>query len=649
MRRFFACSVGEPGKGYDEENLQRIIDNKAFVLHRDTIQKGVYEEIAPGDILLLKYRNGFVAYGETTGKVTTADPEWNLTAPVKEWFFKNEKNPAIGVSAYGIQDSTLAGSGQMGTVKEIDEKFGLEKLKEIDGNSQLYTTIIKDLEKRKYMQQVKDIVNLLKYKKQIILQGPPGTGKTRKAKEIAKQLIIPKKIQEQDIISFLKIGDRIKSGKDYTSYLIIGFGDGMMMLANQLGNPLNINYSEIIEAFENRTWDKNSLTNGNKSASAGIARFIYNEYLSRSNQFNIIQFHPSYTYEDFVRGIAAENKGTQIEYVTKKKVIAKIASFAEENYLNSFKESQTISKENWLNNEFELFIEEVDAEILKDGEFKLNSKVSVYNVEEDAFRYHGPNWEYKQRMKFKDLKIEYLTNVNSRRDIKSLTNVSGRSKQHATYDLMMVEKFRSFLQDRPSFNPGAIEKEELKNFVLIIDEINRANLSSVLGELIYALEYRGESLGSIYELDEDADIILPPNLYIIGTMNTADRSVGHIDYAIRRRLSFVDVLPKDLSGEMGTDFKSAIFQKVYDLFYDADRKYLSSEFEPDQVCLGHSYFIQHYEKDERGNPIKDKPIDFKLRLQYEIIPILKEYIKDGVLKDSEELRDIIKSLVNDLS
>jgi 5-methylcytosine-specific restriction endonuclease McrBC GTP-binding regulatory subunit McrB len=63
---------------------------------------------------------------------------------------------------------------------------------------------------------------------------------------------------------------------------------------------------------------------------------------------------------------------------------------------------------------------------------------------------------------------------------------------------------------------------------LIIDEINRANLSSVLGELIYALEYRGEVVESMYEYEESREIVLPENLYIIGTMNTADRSVGHL-------------------------------------------------------------------------------------------------------------------------
>ena len=137
------------------------------------------------------------------------------------------------------------------------------------------------------------------------------------------------------------------------------------------------------------------------------------------------------------------------------------------------------------------------------------------------------------------------------------------------------------------------------------------------------------------------------NLYISGTMNNADRSVGHIDYAIRRRFAFVDILPKNLTTEIGSDFKKDIFTKVSELFienYNPEMEYgpeegrlnrskhLSEEFEPKDVWLGHSYFIQQYE--QGPDEVKDinKPIDFTLRLDYEIKPILREYVKDGILK-----------------
>ena len=179
---------------------------------------------------------------------------------------------------------------------------------------------------------------------------------------------------------------------------------------------------------------------------------------------------------------------------------------------------------------------------------------------------------------------------------------------------------------------GAFAKEALKDknkpYVLVIDEINRANLSAVLGELIYALEYRSEAVQSMYAIDGENNLILPPNLYIIGTMNTADRSVGHIDYAIRRRFAFVNILPKDLTNELGDQFESALFAKVTNLF----NTNLSPEFKKEEVQLGHSYFIT-----------KNTPIN--IRWEYEIKPILFEYVKDGILV-GEGIETTINNLIN---
>ncbi len=160
---------------------------------------------------------------------------------------------------------------------------------------------------------------------------------------------------------------------------------------------------------------------------------------------------------------------------------------------------------------------------------------------------------------------------------------------------------------------------------MIIDEINRANLSSVLGELIYALEYRGEEVASMYEVDGTQKLILPPNLFIIGTMNTADRSVGHIDYAIRRRFAFVDVLPEELEDNEEIYFNKNDFQLVASLFTDQN---ISPEFEINAVQIGHSYFI--VKKSEAQNE-EERDKFFDLKMQYEVLPILEEYVRDGIL------------------
>jgi len=175
----------------------------------------------------------------------------------------------------------------------------------------------------------------------------------------------------------------------------------------------------------------------------------------------------------------------------------------------------------------------------------------------------------------------------------------------------------------------ASEPENQGNsYVLIIDEINRANLSSVLGELIYALEYRGRAVQTLYAYKNDDgtesnELILPENLYIIGTMNTADRSVGHIDYAVRRRFSFIPVLPQ--SEAITSTSGKALFNKVNEIF----NLYTSPEFNKDDVKVGHSYFLC----DEA---------QLKFKLKYDIQPILLEYIKDGVLVESA--RSVIREL-----
>lgn len=162
---------------------------------------------------------------------------------------------------------------------------------------------------------------------------------------------------------------------------------------------------------------------------------------------------------------------------------------------------------------------------------------------------------------------------------------------------------------------AAEESNQGKAYVLIIDEINRANLPSVLGELIYALEYRGKEVATMYTLGESSKITLPHNLYIIGTMNTADRSVGHIDYAIRRRFSFVHVLPNEA---VVTHPKAkGLFNKVQSLF----ENYTAPDFNKEDVAIGHSYFL--YDDTE-----------IAMKLKYDIMPLLNEYVNDGILTEA---------------
>jgi len=506
-------------------------------------------------------------------------------------------------------------------------------------------------------------LELLQHKKQIILQGPPGTGKTREAKKIAEQLVglnklnsRPEKITDNDVASFLKIGMTVSTVAGDAEYEIIEINSDRIVSKKKSGNIDETLFKNIILAYNENLWDSVITSNPNRRAKA-FAKAIYDSYKVNTNadsdQIRIIQFHPSYTYEDFVRGIETNSNGTQIEYKNTDKVLAKFAKKALDNYKDSIKDSSVISYELQVRDAFEKFKDDVaDALTILDKQYSLTDKVSLIDIEEDAFRYKGKTgWSSKgNRMLFSDIVQAYISQNNTRQDIVNNKLLSGLARWHASYFVRVVEMFRNFIEEKKiTFNNNNDKIVELKKFVLIVDEINRANLSSVLGELIYALEYRGKAVESMYAVDEDNKLVLPTNLYIIGTMNTADRSVGHIDYAIRRRFAFVDMLPKNLISELKSDFFADHFATVASLFikdYNPSLDYnnefvtyeksdhLTNDFDPKDVWLGHSYFIQQYENKEK--------VDFNLRIKYEIKPILLEYIKDGILKGSA--REIINKI-----
>ena len=353
-----------------------------------------------------------------------------------------------------------------------------------------------------------------------------------------------------------------------------------------------------------------------------------NDSLEGNEQFKLIQFHPSYSYEDFVRGIVAKpnEEGNGIVYTAENKILGAFAKEAFNNWHKAQQSTQTLKEEEV----FEAFIEHIKEELAQSEDYKypLTEAVYLFDADDKRFKYKGDNWEVHSKglnMKFSEIKKIIDSNTTERKDIIKNYNLEALTRQMSTYFLRIVEKYYEF---RENYKP-TVDKIPLKNYVLVIDEINRANLSAVLGELIYALEYRGEAVQSMYAIEGENNLILPPNLYIIGTMNTADRSVGHIDYAIRRRFAFVNILPKDLTNELGDQFESALFVKVTNLF----NTNLSSEFKKEEVQLGHSYFIT-----------KNTPID--IRWEYEIKPILFEYVKDGILV-GEGIETTINNLIND--
>lgn len=505
-------------------------------------------------------------------------------------------------------------------------------------------------------EDMKKYIDLLLEKKQIILQGAPGTGKTYTAKKIAHQLLMrdnnsgkPDIIQDEDITSLLHNGQNIPSSMKRTIYTIKSINESKILLQGENTEERSINFNAIKKAYENKLWEPGKQKNGLDPYTASLAKYIYNTISnpnSSEEYIKLVQFHPSYTYEDFVRGIEVKLENGQPEYIPKNKVLGEFAKKAYKNWdlYNLDKENKAkdiIEKES----KFEQFIDSIQQKIDETGKYKLTENIYLFEYDDIRFKYKGDNWEAHfsgLNMKYSELKKVLDTGLTERAKIKKISNIERLTVSHSTYYTKMAKDYAHFSPTEDK----KIEDIKLQNYVLIIDEINRANLPAVLGELIYALEYRGEKVESMYAVDGDNELILPKNLYVIGTMNTADRSVGQIDYAIRRRFAFVNMLPKVLTDEPSFDI--ALFKKVSAFFIENVEDYskepentilkksewLSDEFSPEDVWIGHSYFIM---RDKNRENI----------LEYEIKPILREYLKDGILRES--INGInIKEIINDL-
>lgn len=172
--------------------------------------------------------------------------------------------------------------------------------------------------------------------------------------------------------------------------------------------------------------------------------------------------------------------------------------------------------------------------------------------------------------------------------------------------------------------------EKEKRVLLIIDEINRANLSNVLGPVFYLFEKHSRSRGFKITIGDTSYDELPPNLYVIATMNTADRSLAVVDFALRRRFTWITLHPKSLDNDILNKEKLHFHIDDFKFFEDAFFKYASD----DELNLqpGQSYFITAY----RDN-IKELDSLMIQRLKYELMPLIKEYINEGYIRASKDI------------
>lgn len=193
-----------------------------------------------------------------------------------------------------------------------------------------------------------------------------------------------------------------------------------------------------------------------------------------------------------------------------------------------------------------------------------------------------------------------------------------------------------------NFCKKAERDSDNNKYFFIIDEINRGNLSKIFGELFMLIENdkRGDK-NKLQLLYRDELFSVPENIYIIGMMNTADRSLAMLDYALRRRFAFFELKP-GFATEGFRKYKDGLnnekFDKLIECVQDLNEKIADDESLGEGFCIGHSYFC---------NMKAEEVTDERLQaiVEYELIPMLKEYWFDeplNVKEWSDKLRSAVK-------
>jgi hypothetical protein len=329
---------------------------------------------------------------------------------------------------------------------------------------------------------------------------------------------------------------------------------------------------------------------------------IFNSKLH--DQIEFITFHQNYSYEDFIQGIRPDTDNNEELTFEKRDGVFKLIA---DRALRNLKESENlvIPKKSF-NDAFNKFISPLEEGEVEEIEVKM-TKVSYYIT---AVTSKSINFRKDNGSTIHTLSISTLGRM-----YEAETDLEIKGLQH--YYNALLNELLKIGKDKSGIN----EKVEKKNYVIIIDEINRANISRVFGELITLIEEDKRSHGSTpleTKLPSGDKFIVPSNLYIIGTMNTADKSIALLDIALRRRFVFEAMYPLyEINGKMVND--ADILEKL-------NKKIIETKGYDFQI--GHSYFMC-------SNGEAFNLVDC---MNNKVIPLLQEYY----MNDDKEVKEILK-------
>ncbi len=533
------------------------------------------KEIKAGDYIFLRDRNSIYAYGKAVSPRKLCTQRRNLQTIInnKNCDFTSENSHDIvhfdDAPVFYFDFSEGEEGNKWGQRIDVDNWMQNDTNSTLnipvsndykDTNTRCPVRELKEKAAKKFIEQLggkfsmsqnenpyKNEIELLRFKKNIILQGAPGTGKTYSTASIALGIL------EDDSVDY---GDHESVMQTYKKYC----DDG---------------------------------------------------------RIGFVTFHQSMDYEDFVEGLKPEIIGDEqncVNYKIEDGIFKRMCRNAE-------KSIHGFSAQGNFDSAWEQMID-----YLNENDFievPLISGKKTFRMELNG---SGDGLRESIQGTSKFFNKEQLYNV-----YRGLFGVPARG--HDNYRKAVV----NYMKEHFSLNEYKKDSiEEMNNsdaqpYVLIIDEINRGNVSKIFGELITLLEVdkrAGETHPLEVTLPYSKELFsVPSNLYVIGTMNTTDRSVGNIDYAVRRRFAFVTLKADKSKLEQYYEKYGGPKEKACSLF-DEIKSFLEakkSDMNIDDLMAGHSYFMAENES------------QLEMKLEYEIIPLIAEYVKDGIIcaTDSE--------------
>ncbi len=372
-----------------------------------------------------------------------------------------------------------------------------------------------------------------------------------------------------------------------------------------------------------------------------ISNGYFNDYTLLSDeqkkQVEFVQFHPSYDYSDFVEGLRPKlNDDGTMGFELKDGIFKRFVARARKNYENSKKTRDDVEAELSAQESIEEFFSNIELGV---DSFKTitGNKFTITSVDENHINIFIPGNATFNKLSLSLDEVRRMLESSEQFDkIKDITTFFGKAfaTQAYSYDFAIYKAIKA---QKTGKAKRKAEREELRKYIFIIDEINRGEISKIFGELFFTIDpgYRGKAgeistqYSNLHNNPEEK-FYIPENVYIIGTMNDIDRSVDSFDFAMRRRFRFAE-LKADERTEMLASLDSDELKDEAIRRMTALNKEISGVEELNEnYHIGASYFL------------KLKTLNFDQLWTDYLQPLLHEYIH-GMYNEEEIMNRFAKA------